>query len=100
MKKAAIIGGGLAGLATAICLNKIGIEVKIYERSESYNNYGMGFLMLPNGLFAMEVMGLDEEYLARSVELNRFIHRFPDGSIIREAKLEELTRELEQQIGE
>lgn len=89
MKKAAIIGGGLAGLATAICLNKIGIEVKIYERSESYNNYGMGFLMLPNGLFAMEVMGLDEEYLARSVELSRFIHRYPDGSIIREAKLEE-----------
>ena len=44
--KAAIIGGGLAGLATAISLRNVGIEATVYERSNGYNHYGMGFLML------------------------------------------------------
>lgn len=53
MKKAAIIGGGLAGLATAHCLHKMGMEVTVYERSAKNEQSGMGYLMLPNGLFAM-----------------------------------------------
>lgn len=34
-------------------------------------------------------MGLDDEHLARSCELERFRHRLPDGELLREAELEE-----------
>ncbi|MET1255549.1 FAD-dependent oxidoreductase [Aliikangiella maris] len=57
-QKIAIIGGGIAGLAFAVYYQSLGGEVDIYERSSKSGREGLGFIMLENGLNAMQGLGL------------------------------------------
>ncbi len=50
MRKIAIIGAGLGGIATAIALLKQGFEVQVYERAQSLRPVGAGLTLFPNGL--------------------------------------------------
>jgi len=51
----AICGGGLAGLAVAIGLERNGIKCRVYERSPQLRSASQGMLALqPNGLAALE----------------------------------------------
>lgn len=49
----AIVGAGIAGLATALGLLARGIPVKIYERAECFHEIGAGIGMSPNSERAM-----------------------------------------------
>jgi 2-polyprenyl-6-methoxyphenol hydroxylase-like FAD-dependent oxidoreductase len=42
MKRAAIVGGGIGGLATAIALRKVGFDVDVYERHHELAEIGSG----------------------------------------------------------
>ncbi len=55
--KAIIIGGGIAGLAAAISLKKVGWEVSVNERASHFTEIGLGFILLPNGLEALDQLG-------------------------------------------
>lgn len=46
--KIAILGGGVAGVNTAIALKMKGFDVTIYERHESETNIGAGIVVWPN----------------------------------------------------
>ncbi|WP_017600434.1 FAD-dependent monooxygenase [Nocardiopsis lucentensis] len=61
MRKALVIGGGVAGPVAAVALREVGIEAVVYE-AHSGPGDGLGsFLTLaPNGLAALEVLGLLE----------------------------------------
>ena len=48
MKRAAIIGGGIGGLTTALALRKIGFEVDVYERAPELKEVGSGMSLWPN----------------------------------------------------
>lgn len=51
----AVIGGGLAGLATAIGLHRAGIPFKVYERASRLRSNSQGILAVqPNGMSALE----------------------------------------------
>src|SRR5579872_2970833 len=52
--KVAIIGGGIAGLTTAIALHQRRIEAKVYETASSWSAVGAGIVLPSN---AMEVLG-------------------------------------------
>jgi len=54
MSKVIIIGGGIAGLCSAISLSRQGIEVKVYERSPMPVGAGAGIIIAPNALQALE----------------------------------------------
>ena len=41
MKRAAIVGAGVGGLATAIALRKIGFEAHVYERASETQGVGV-----------------------------------------------------------
>lgn len=56
VKKVAIAGGGIGGLATAIALRKQGIDAQIYERARELRPVGAGLSLLPNGLKALEAI--------------------------------------------
>lgn len=62
-QRIAIIGGGIAGLAFAVYYRKLGGRVDIYERSVKSGREGLGFIMLENGLKAMEGLGLREQVI-------------------------------------
>ena len=64
VRKAVIIGGGVAGPAIAIALHKAGIESSIYEAYASTADDVGGVLMVaPNGINALRVIDIDIERL-------------------------------------
>jgi 2-polyprenyl-6-methoxyphenol hydroxylase-like FAD-dependent oxidoreductase len=62
VKTALIIGGGIAGPATALALHKAGMRPTIYEAYPSPAEGIGGVLALaPNGMNALRIIGLDQE---------------------------------------
>jgi FAD-dependent urate hydroxylase len=58
--KAIIIGGGIAGTATALALSKVGIDSEIFEARDSSSDGTGAFLTLAvNGIVALRDIGLD-----------------------------------------
>ncbi len=56
MKRAAIVGGGIGGLATAIALRKIGFEAEVYERSAALKEVGSGMSLWPNAVRSLKAI--------------------------------------------
>ncbi len=56
VKKVAIIGAGLGGLAVAIALRKQGIDAQVYEKAHSLRPVGAGLTLFPNGLNSLEAI--------------------------------------------
>lgn len=73
MKRAAIIGGGIGGLTTAIALRKIGFEVNVYERAGELREIGSGMSLWPNAVRSLNQV--DPEILARLTRPGRSLRR-------------------------
>ncbi|HZS05457.1 MAG TPA: FAD-dependent monooxygenase [Blastocatellia bacterium] len=71
IKRAIIIGGGIGGLATAIALRRIGIEVAIYERAPAFGEVGAGLTLWANAIRALRELGLAEPVIARGARVQR-----------------------------
>lgn len=52
--KVAILGGGVAGISSAIALIQKGFEVTVYERNKSESTMGAGIVIWPNAAFVLE----------------------------------------------
>ncbi|MDH6119557.1 FAD-dependent urate hydroxylase [Kitasatospora sp. GAS204A] len=60
-RTALVIGGGIAGPVTAMALRQAGIEAAVYEAyPHSADNAGAGLSLAPNGLDALDAIGLGE----------------------------------------
>jgi len=58
--RALIIGGGIAGPATALALRRAGIDSVVYEaHRESIDDIGALLAIAPNGLAALRILGAD-----------------------------------------
>ena len=55
---AAVIGGGIGGLATAAALTRAGIEASVYEQAPALGEVGAGVLIGPNGVRLLHRLGL------------------------------------------
>ena len=82
LKKISIIGGGISGYAMALNLKKIGVNPIIYERNKEQTDRGFGFLILKNGIDALESFGLKNELLNKGNSINIFKAIKPNGKII------------------
>ena len=56
--RAAIVGGGIGGLAAANALVRRGIDVTVYEQAPALGEVGAGVFIYPNSLRQLERMGL------------------------------------------
>ena len=56
--KAGVVGAGIGGLAAAIGLQRVGVDVTVFERYERPTVSGSGLSLFGNGLAAMQVLGL------------------------------------------
>jgi len=54
MNTISIIGGGIGGLVTALCLDKLAINYKVYERTKTLKEVGAGIWLSPNALQVIE----------------------------------------------
>lgn len=66
-----IVGGGIAGLATAAGLSRAGIPCEIVERADSWAPVGAGIVLSVNAMRVMRGLGLDEAVIARGSRLGR-----------------------------
>jgi 2-polyprenyl-6-methoxyphenol hydroxylase-like FAD-dependent oxidoreductase len=65
--KAVIIGGGIAGLASALALTRRGWQVEVFERAPEFTEIGAGLSLWPNALRALDALGAGGQVRGRAV---------------------------------
>jgi 2-polyprenyl-6-methoxyphenol hydroxylase-like FAD-dependent oxidoreductase len=71
-KNITILGGGIAGLSTAIALKNAGIETMVFEAAAEIKAVGAGLGLGANAIKAFKVLGIAEEVM----EAGRFLPSF------------------------
>lgn len=72
--RAVIVGAGIGGLTTALCLHKFGWQVRIVEKSDGIDEVGAGIQLSPNAMRIFEKLDLDKEivdagFLPEAIEM-------------------------------
>ena len=65
--KAIVVGGGIAGLASAIGLRERGWDVEVLERAPAFTEVGAGLSLWPDALNALDAIGVGAIVRERSV---------------------------------
>ncbi|MCQ4119484.1 FAD-dependent monooxygenase [Rhodococcus tibetensis] len=79
---AAVLGGGIGGLAVARFLFRAGWHVEVFERSESLPTSGTALGMWPQALGALDAIGLGDRVRTLGTPQHRGSFLRPDGSVI------------------
>ncbi|MGA8471879.1 MAG: FAD-dependent oxidoreductase, partial [Pseudolabrys sp.] len=61
VRRAEIVGGGFAGLASACALAQRGWDVRLHERDSELRTTGAGIYVYENGLRVLEALGAYED---------------------------------------
>ncbi len=64
--KIPILGGGVAGVSTAIALKQKGFDVTVYERHKTETNIGAGIVVWPNATYVLEKLRIISQIKAVS----------------------------------
>jgi 2-polyprenyl-6-methoxyphenol hydroxylase-like FAD-dependent oxidoreductase len=62
--RAAIVGGGIGGVAAACSLRQRGVDVTVFEQARTLGEVGAGLITSPNALRQLERLGLGEALAA------------------------------------
>jgi FAD-dependent urate hydroxylase len=89
-RRVLIVGGGIAGLALAPMLARIGVAVEVIERTPVWRPAGTGIYLPGNAARALRALGLEGQVASRAVEIAR--QRFYDhhGRLLCEIDIAEL----------
>ena len=88
--KGIIIGGGIAGLTTAIALKKIGIESTVYEAVPQIKTVGAGIWMATNAMQVFNHLGFAERIEAAGMPLNKVAIADPNLKVIQESNMQNI----------
>lgn len=89
-----ILGGGIAGLASAIFLSKQGHEVTIVERNDYINELGAGIQITPNALRVLDALGLRNDLVnlaEQSTSLS--IRRAENSALLQKVSMHRLVKD-------
>jgi 2-polyprenyl-6-methoxyphenol hydroxylase-like FAD-dependent oxidoreductase len=84
---AVVVGGGIAGLASAIALSQADWQVTVLERARSFGEVGAGLAISGNGMTALAALELDDAVRAVACQTStagyqdrsgRWLMRLPD----------------------
>ncbi|KAK2977658.1 hypothetical protein RJ640_015655 [Escallonia rubra] len=56
-----IIGAGIAGLATAVALKRVGVRALVLERSDELRATGTALSLFPNAWLALDALGVSHK---------------------------------------
>jgi 2-polyprenyl-6-methoxyphenol hydroxylase-like FAD-dependent oxidoreductase len=83
-----VVGGGIAGLASAIALSQAGWQVTVQEQARAFGAVGAGLSISGNGMTALTALGLHEAVRAVACQTatagyqdlrDRWLMRLPDS---------------------
>lgn len=86
--RAIIIGGGIAGPALALFLQRGGITPQIFEAYPEPATIGGGFQIAPNGMRVMAALGLDGQVKAAGAVTSKFAFRNHQGRALGQIDLQ------------
>jgi len=78
-KDIAIIGSGAAGLASALFLHEQGHNVTLFEKVEKPGPVGAGVLLQPAGMFALDQLGVLDQFIETGEIINRLYGENQNG---------------------
>ncbi|AKQ45352.1 monooxygenase [Rufibacter radiotolerans] len=70
--KIGIIGGGIAGLCTALALQKLGLQPEIFDAAPRFEPVGAGLALAANAIKGFQRLGIDQEVIAEGNCLDGF----------------------------
>lgn len=76
---ATVVGGGIAGLASAVSLAQAGWAVTVLERAPVFGEVGAGLAITRNGMSALEAIGVGDAVSAEGYETVSAGFQDPDG---------------------
>ncbi|HLU28795.1 MAG TPA: NAD(P)/FAD-dependent oxidoreductase [Glycomyces sp.] len=77
-RRAVVVGAGVAGLAGAIVLSKLGWRVALLERRERLRGDNLGMVLWASGVRALRALGIDATLDAGGTPVDRFAIRSED----------------------
>jgi 2-polyprenyl-6-methoxyphenol hydroxylase-like FAD-dependent oxidoreductase len=86
--KVLVVGGGIGGLAATAVLRRDGHEVEVFERAAALEQVGAGLSLAPNGLAALDHLGIGDELRRRGGVARRILVRARSGKILSEVDAE------------
>ncbi len=72
--KIIIIGGGIGGLTTALCLHKAGFKVKVFESVREVKPLGVGINTLPHSVRVLTNLDLQETLAQNAIETTDLVY--------------------------
>ncbi len=81
-KRFTLIGGGIAGLTTAIALRRVGIRATVFEAAPALRPIGAGLALAANAIKAFRWLGIADEVVAAGRLLDSFAIYDPRGQLI------------------
>ncbi|KAL8552840.1 hypothetical protein ACS0TY_001503 [Phlomoides rotata] len=78
-----IVGAGIAGLATAVALQKVGIGSLVLEQSESLRRGGTSLTFFKNGWKVLDALGVGDELRTQFPEIQGMVVKSKDGRELR-----------------
>jgi 2-polyprenyl-6-methoxyphenol hydroxylase-like FAD-dependent oxidoreductase len=85
-----LVGGGIAGLATARALLRHGIEADVVERAASWSHPGAGMYLPANSVRALGSLGLETPLLDRAFEIERQLFLDQRGRVLLDVHLSDV----------
>jgi 2-polyprenyl-6-methoxyphenol hydroxylase-like FAD-dependent oxidoreductase len=85
-----IVGGGIAGLSSAILLERSGFEVDIIENAEEWKPVGAGIVLWANALKILEIIGIRENVESQGNKISVMTVTDELGKCVSQAKFYKL----------
>lgn len=90
--KAVVIGAGIGGLATAIALRRLGMEVTVHERSPELTEVGSGLTLWTNAMRALDQIGVGDAIAERGARVDELRNWNYDGSPLKTLPIAQVAR--------
>jgi 5-methylphenazine-1-carboxylate 1-monooxygenase len=80
--KVLIVGGGIGGLVTALCLERAGIETHVFESTAEIRPLGVGINLLPHSVRVLTALGLEAKLAETGIPTAELIYFNKFGQLI------------------
>ncbi|GAB2300856.1 hypothetical protein Dimus_034891 [Dionaea muscipula] len=90
-----IVGGGIAGLATAVSLHRLGIKSLVLEQADSLRTGGTSLTLFKNGWRVLDTIGVADELRSQFLEIQGMVIKTEKGRELRSFKFKEVDKSQE-----